>query len=85
MPLLGAYDDDAVLRFNDGEHRWSGEHRGRDAIERFYANRTVLVLPTRWGKIVEQEDFYEDTSRMLVLEQALRERGIHPVAEQMPG
>lgn len=34
-PLLRGYADDAVLHFNDGPHRWSGEHRGKAAIERF--------------------------------------------------
>jgi ketosteroid isomerase-like protein len=98
-PLLANYADDAVLRFNDGPHRWAGEHRGRDAIEHFlqdfvgaglkgeirqlwtagppwamtmavrfddeatdgperlYANRVAMVIRTRWGRIVEQEDF----------------------------
>jgi len=120
---LDGYADDAVLRFNDGEHRWAGEHRGKAAIELFlrdftaaglrgelkeiwmggppwaltlvgrfddeavgadgeqlYRNRVVLVIRTRWGKIVEHEDFYEDTSRIVALEQALRERGIESVA-----
>jgi ketosteroid isomerase-like protein len=119
--LLGAYADDAVLRFNEGAHRWSGEHRGQAAIERFlreftraglrgeiravwlsgppwaatlvarfddradapdgrriYSNRVVIVLRTRWGRIVEQEDFYEDTARILALEQELRALGIPP-------
>jgi ketosteroid isomerase-like protein len=121
-PLLSAYADDAVLHFNDGPHRWAGEHRGRVAIERFlreftnaglrgellevwiagppwaltmvarfddraaapdgsgllYENRTAIVIRTRRGRIVEQHDFYEDTSRILALEQALRERGVRP-------
>jgi hypothetical protein len=29
--------------------------------EHLYANRTVLMCRTRWGKVVRQEDFYEDT------------------------
>ena len=28
-PLLANYADDAVLHFNDGPHRWAGEHRGK--------------------------------------------------------
>jgi ketosteroid isomerase-like protein len=122
-PLLANYADDAVLRFNEGPHRWSGEHRGKPAIERFlrhftgaglrgelralwiagppwamtmvvrfddraldpggaelYANRVVMVLRTRWGKVVEHDDFYEDTGRILVLEQRLQERGVMPLA-----
>jgi ketosteroid isomerase-like protein len=35
QPLLANYAQDAVMRFNEGEHRWAGEHRGRDAIARF--------------------------------------------------
>jgi ketosteroid isomerase-like protein len=118
-PLLAGYADDAVLRFNEGPHRWSGDHRGKPAIDRFlrdftgaglqgeirqlwlggppwamtvvarfddqatapdgtelYANRTALVLRTRWGRIVEHADFYEDTSRILELERRLTELGI---------
>jgi ketosteroid isomerase-like protein len=121
-PLLANYADDAVLHFNDGPHRWAGEHRGKAAIEQFleefvgaglkgeilglwtggppwamtmavrfddearaggerlYANRVAMVIRTRWGRIVEQQDFYEDSERILGFEQALRERGIQPVA-----
>lgn len=125
--LLGAYADDAVLAFNDGDHRWAGEHRGRAAIERFlqdftnaglqgelrevflagppwrmtllarfddhaagpdgeelYANRTVLLLRTRWGRIVRQEDYYEDTVRMAAFDRRLRDLGVLPVAESAP-
>jgi len=121
LPLLSRYSDDAVLRFNDGDHRWSGEHRGKDAIERFlkdfvsagvkgeirdvwlsgplwalriaarfddcadgpdgkriYENRTVIVLRTEWGRIVEHDDFYEDTARLDGLEAALRQPGVAP-------
>lgn len=121
-PLLAGYAQDAVLRFNDGPHRWAGEHRGKAEIDRFlrnftragiqgeirqlwisgppwamtmvarfddhasgpdgkeiYANRTVLVVRTRWGKIVEHEDFYEDTARILALEEELIELGVTPV------
>lgn len=34
-PLLSAFADDAVLEFNDADHRWSGTHRGKASIERF--------------------------------------------------
>lgn len=126
-PLLDAYADDAVLAFNDGDHRWAGEHRGRAAIERFlqdftsaglqgelrevfmagppwrmtllarfddraegpggeelYANRTVLLLRTRWGKVVRQEDYYEDTARMAAFDRRLRALGVLPVGEKPP-
>ncbi len=123
-PLLSNYAEDAVLHFNDGPHRWAGEHRGRAAIERFlqefvgaglkgeirglwtggppwamtmavrfddeasaggellYENRVAMVLRTRWGKIVEQHDYYEDSERIPALERALGERGIEPVADR---
>jgi ketosteroid isomerase-like protein len=121
-PLLAGYASDAVLRFNEGPHRWSGEHRGREAIARFlrdfvraglqgevrglwiagppwdlrvvvrlddrasgpngeqiYANRVAVVLRTRWGKIVEHDDFYVDTERIVALERKLGELGVGPV------
>jgi len=127
-PLLAGYAEDAVLRFNEGPHRWAGEHRGKAEIERFlrnftgagiqgelrqlwiagppwaltmvvrfddhangpggeeiYANRTVLVVRTRWGKIVEQEDFYEDTERILAFEQTLRGAGVAPAEDRDVG
>lgn len=114
--LLAAYDDDAILHFHDGDHRWAGTHRGQQAIGQFlrnmvdaglqgtirelwmggppwaltlvarfddeatapggrvlYKNRAVLVVRTRWGRIIEQDDFYEDTSRIESLEARLRE------------
>jgi len=127
-PLLSNYAEDAVLHFNDGAHRWAGDHRGREAIERFlqefvgaglhgeirqlwtsgppwamtmavrfddeasaadgeqlYANRVAMVIRTRWGRIVEQHDFYEDSERIPAFERALRERGNLPAdAEVIP-
>lgn len=122
-PLLANYAEDAVLRFNAGEHRWAGEHRGKAAIERFlqdftaaglhgrlrglwvagppwaltlaarfddeasapdgrqlYENRVAMVVRTRWGKIVEHEDFYADTERIVEFERSLKELGLEPVA-----
>jgi ketosteroid isomerase-like protein len=121
-PLLSSYADDAVLFFNEGTHRWAGEHRGKQAIERFlrdfvaaglkgeiaelafagppwrltlmvrfddhahgpggeelYRNRTALVARTRWGKVVSQHDFYEDTERIAALDARLAELGVMPV------
>ena len=126
-PLLAGYADDAVVRFNEGPHRWSGDHRGKPAIERFlreftaaglkgeirdlwiggppwamtliarlddratapageelYSNRVVIVARTRWGKIVEHDDFYVDTARILAFEEKLRELGMSPVARDAP-
>ena len=59
-----------VARFDD-----AAEHGG----EPLYANRIVMVVRTRFGRIVEQEDFYEDSSRIPAFDRALRERGIEPV------
>ena len=121
-PLLNAFADDALLVFNDGDHRWAGEHRGRDAIERFlkdftragirgelrdvqlsgppwaltlvarfddgatgpggeelYRNRVAIVARTRWGKIVRQDDFFEDTDRIARFDRRLTELGVAPV------
>lgn len=118
-PVLSNYAPNAILRFNEGEHRWTGEHRGRPAIARFlknvvgaglqgeigelfiagapwrltlvarfddrardpagqeiYRNRTILLVRTRWGRIVMHEDFYEDTRRIDELEAHLSERGV---------
>jgi ketosteroid isomerase-like protein len=118
-PLLRAYSDDFVLRFHEGEHRWSGEWAGRDGMaaflgkftaagiqgelksvavsgppwamtiwarfddyadgpdgERLYENSTVLVLQTRFGKVVRQEDFYADTGRIIDFDRRLTELGI---------
>jgi len=120
--LLSAYADDAVLHFNDGDHRWAGDWVGKAAIERFlqnftaakvqgeikqiavsgapwaltmlirfddhadgpdgtrlYANRTVLVLRTKWGKVVDHEDFSVDTQRILEVDRKLTELGVAPV------
>jgi ketosteroid isomerase-like protein len=117
--FLSAFADDAVLHFNEGAHRWSGEHRGKPAIESFlrdftsaglrgeigelwlkgppwamemaarfddeargvdgelvYSNEVLIVIKTRWGKIVEQDDFYRDTSKMEVLERHLQNLGV---------
>lgn len=120
--LLDAYADDAVLHFNDGDHRWAGDWRGKAGIDRFlqnytaakvqgeikqiaisgppwaltmlvrfddyadgpdgtrlYENRTVLVLRTKWGKIVDQEDFYVDTGTIETLDRKLTELGVAAV------
>lgn len=121
-PLLSGYAEDAVLRFNPGDHRWAGEHVGKPAIDRFlrdftragvrgeikdlwmagppwalrlavrfddaaqapdgtelYANRTCLIIRTRWGRIVDHEDFYVDTGRILTFEERLQELGVDRV------
>jgi len=60
-----------VVRFDD----FTTDPDGR----RIYENRTVLALRTRWGRIVEHEDFYEDTSRIQTLEDKLTELGVEAV------
>jgi ketosteroid isomerase-like protein len=120
--LLKAYADDAILRFNAGDHRWAGDWVGKTGIDRFlqnftaakvqgeikqiaisgppwaltmmvrfddhadgadgtrlYENRTVLVLRTKWGKVVDQEDFYVDTSSIVAFDRKLTELGVAPV------
>jgi ketosteroid isomerase-like protein len=120
--LLDAYADDAVLRFNDGDHRWAGDWQGKKAIgaflenftaaklqgeikqlavsgppwaltmmarfddhadgpdgTRLYENRTVLVLRTKWGKVVDHEDFYKDTAPIAELDGKLSDLGVEPV------
>jgi ketosteroid isomerase-like protein len=47
---------------------------------RIYENRTVLVLRTRWGKVVEQEDFYADTGRIVEFDRKLSELGVEVVS-----
>jgi len=44
QPLLAGYAHDAVLHFNEGPHRWSGEHRGKAAIDRFLRDFTGAGL-----------------------------------------
>jgi hypothetical protein len=56
-----------VCRFDDFADGPSGE--------RLYENRTVLVLTTRWGRVVRHEDFHEDTGRILAFERGLRTLG----------
>jgi ketosteroid isomerase-like protein len=125
--LLGAYSDDFVLHFNEGDHRWSGDWIGKAGMERFlqnftsarvqgtireiaisgppwgmtlwarfddhadgpdgtriYENRTTLVLRTRWGRIVEQDDFYTDTAAIVAFDRKLTELGIPPIPKPEP-
>lgn len=120
--LLKAYADDAVLHFNDGDHRWSGDWVGKAGIDRFlqnftgakvqgeikqiavsgppwaltmmarfddhaegpdgtrlYENRAVVVMRTRWGRVVDHEDFYVDTANIVAFDRKLTELGVAPV------
>ncbi|MBA2513022.1 MAG: nuclear transport factor 2 family protein [Solirubrobacterales bacterium] len=58
--------------------RFDDDADGPDGT-RLYENRTVLVLRTRWGKVVEQEDFYVDTTGILAFDRKLTELGVAPV------
>ena len=46
---------------------------------RLYENSTVLVLRTRWFKVVEQHDFYVDTQEIVDFDRKLSERGVEAV------
>jgi ketosteroid isomerase-like protein len=46
---------------------------------RLYENRTVLLVRTRWGRIVEQDDFYLDTTRIAEFDRALAALGVAPI------
>lgn len=62
-----------AVRFDDHAHAPTGE--------KLYSNRVAMVIRTRWGRIVEQQDFFEDTGRILEFEQKLRTLGIAQVQE----
>ncbi|HTR73875.1 MAG TPA: nuclear transport factor 2 family protein [Solirubrobacterales bacterium] len=46
---------------------------------RIYENSTVLILRTRWGKVVEQHDYYVDTTRVIEFDRKLAELGVEVV------
>lgn len=60
------------------------DHAAGPNGEELYRNRVVVLLRTRWGKFLRQEDFYEDTKRIEVLEGRLSELGIRSVASLEP-
>lgn len=45
---------------------------------RVYGNRVVLVVRTRWGRIVHHEDFFVDTGRIDDFERRLQADGVLP-------
>jgi ketosteroid isomerase-like protein len=49
---------------------------------RIYENSTVLVLRTRWGKVVEQYDFFVDTEALVAFDRKLEELGVEAVPKQ---
>lgn len=50
------------------------DHADADDGTRLYENRAVLVLRTRWGRVVDHEDFFTDTERIAAFDRALAER-----------
>ncbi|MHB1537862.1 MAG: hypothetical protein ACYCUM_03865 [Solirubrobacteraceae bacterium] len=60
----------------------SDDHADAPDGSRIYENNTVLVLRMRWGKVVEQHDFYVYTARIVGLDHTLAELGVEPVAPQ---
>ena len=54
----------AAVRFDD--------HAEDPTGTRVYDNRTVLYVTFRWAKVVRQEDFFADTSRIEAFEQHLQ-------------
>ncbi len=46
---------------------------------RIYENSTALVLRTRWGKVVEQHDFYVNTEAITGLDRKLAELGVEAI------
>ena len=67
------------VRFDNEAHGPNGE--------KIYANRVIIWARTRWGKIVEQRDFYEDTARITELEARLQDLGVLAckTPEPLPG
>ncbi|MGW4482154.1 nuclear transport factor 2 family protein [Rhodococcus triatomae] len=58
----------AVVRFHG---RSSPRNRGEGQRSRF-----VLLVRTQWGRIVEQEDFFENSARTEAFEARLRQLGL---------
>ncbi len=49
--LLKVYADDAVLHFNEGDHRWSGDWTGKTNIDRFLQNFTAAKVQGKIGQV----------------------------------
>lgn len=54
------------------------DHADAPDGSRIYENNTVLVFKMRWGKVIEQHDFYVDTERIIGLDRTLTELGVEP-------
>ncbi len=46
---------------------------------RIYENSTVLVLRSRWGKVIEQYDFFVDTAAIVAFDRKLEELGVEAI------
>lgn len=57
-----------MARFDDHSTTAEGEV--------LYRNRVAILLHTRRGKVVRQEDFYEDTGRIEAFDRLLTQRGV---------
>jgi ketosteroid isomerase-like protein len=55
------------------------DHADAPDGSRVYENRTVLVLRMRWGRVVEQRDFYADTERITRFDRTLTELGVDAI------
>lgn len=51
--------------------------------QRLYQNQAVLVLRTRFTKIIEQRDFYIDTDRIIQFDRALDLHGVRRISSQL--
>jgi ketosteroid isomerase-like protein len=56
----------AAVRFDDHAEDPDGT--------RVYSNQAVLLVTTRWGKIIRQEDFFADTGRIEAFDRHLTTR-----------
>jgi ketosteroid isomerase-like protein len=63
-----------ITRFDD--------HADGPKGQRLYQNQAVLVLRTRFTKIIEQQDFYIDTDRIIEFDHALNDHGVRRISSQ---
>jgi ketosteroid isomerase-like protein len=48
---------------------------------RIYDNKGVLILRTRWLKVIEQQDFFVDTQAIVDLDRKLEELGVEAIPQ----
>lgn len=73
-PLLASYGDDAVLVF-PGRSSWSGEHRGKAAIEAFLRRFIAAGIVGEPHDIIVNGPPWRTTVCMLFLDHAVDESG----------